>query len=208
MSLAGDFAQGAVVGLSIAAPVGPIGLLCIRRTLDHGARAGIAGGLGTAAADAAYAAVAAFGLTAVSAALAAVMLPLQVAGIAALGWLGVRTLMQPPATSAAHGAHTGLFAQTFFLTLTNPATIISFAAIFAGLGLATGGDAGRATALVAGAFAGSLAWWVILSIAVGFARARITQRVMTWINRGAGMLLLGFAALLAIRLAHSVRPMA
>ena len=208
MSLPGDFAQGLVLGVSVAAPVGPIGLLCIRRALDHGALAGIAGGLGTAAADAAYAAVAAFGLTAVSAALTSVTLPLQVAGIAALAWLGLRTLLQPPApTPAAVGAHTGLFAQTFFLTLTNPATIISFTAIFAGLGLATGGDARRATALVAGTFAGSLGWWIILSTTVGFARRRMTQRVVIWINRGAGLLLLGFAVLLAIRLGHA-RPMA
>lgn len=201
MTLAGDFAQGAVLGVSIAAPVGPIGLLCIRRTLDHGPRAGIAGDLGTAAADAAYAAVGAFGITAVSAALAAVLLPLQVAGIVVLGWLGVRTAMQPPAmAAAAPGAHAGLFAQTFFLTLTNPTTIISFAAIFAGMGLAANGDTSRATALVAGTFAGSLAWWIILSTAVGYARARITPRVLTWINRGAGLLLLGFAAILAVRL--------
>ena len=202
MSLLGDLAQGAVLGFSIAAPVGPIGLLCIRRTLDHGAAAGIAGGLGTAAADAAYAAVAGFGLTAVSAALTAVMLPLQVAGIAVLAWLGARTLMQPPATAAAtpRGAHASLFAQTFFLTLTNPTTIISFAAIFAGMGLAANGEPSRATALVAGTFAGSLAWWIILSTAVGSARARITPRVVVWINRSAGLLLLGFAAVLAFRL--------
>ena len=197
-----DFIQGAVLGFSIAAPVGPIGLLCIRRTLDHGAVAGIAGGLGTATADAAYAAVAAFGLTAVSAALTAVMLPLHVVGIVVLAWLGLKTIIQPPAiTAAPAGAHAGLFAQTFFLTLSNPATILSFAAIFAGMGLAAGGDAARATALVAGTFAGSLAWWIILSGAVSLARNRVTPAVLVWINRGAGLLLLGFAVTLAAQLA-------
>lgn len=199
MTVAGDFGQGAVLGLSIAAPVGPIGLLCIRRSLEHGPWAGIAGGLGTAAADAAYAAVAAFGLTAVSAALTAVALPLQAVGILTLVWLGRRTFTAAPAITAAtpRGAHAGLFAQTFFLTLTNPATILSFAAMFAGLGLASGGDATRAGALVAGTFIGSLAWWIFLSSTVGAARARITPRVLVWINRGAGLLLMGFAAALA-----------
>lgn len=202
MTFAADFGQGAVLGLSIAAPVGPIGLLCIRRSLEQGAWAGIAGGLGTAAADAAYAAVAAFGLTAVSTALTVVALPLQAVGIVALAWLGLRTFTAPPAANAAtpRGAHAGLFAQTFFLTLTNPATIISFAAMFAGLGLASGGDAARAAALVAGTFTGSLAWWIFLSSAVGAARGRITPVVLVWINRGAGLLLGGFAAVLAANL--------
>ena len=201
-ALAADFTRGALLGFSVAAPVGPIGLLCIRRTLEHGVAAGIAGGLGTALADALYAAVAAFGLTAVSAALAVVALPLQVAGILVLAWLGIRTFTQRPAAVAAtpRQAHAGLFAQTFFLTLTNPATILSFAAIFAGVGLMNGRDPLRATALVSGAFAGSLMWWIVLSSGVGFARTRITSGVLIWINRGAGILLLGFAAVLAAKL--------
>lgn len=202
MTILGDFGQGAVLGFSIAAPVGPIGLLCIRRTLEHGPAAGIAGGVGTAAADAAYAAVAAFGLTAVSAALVSVALPLQAVGIVALAWLGLRAFTAAPAATAAtpRGAHAGLFAQTFFLTLTNPATIISFAAMFAGLGLASGGDATRAGALVAVTFAGSLAWWIALSSAVSAARKRVTPAILVWINRGAGLLLMGFAAALAANL--------
>jgi putative LysE/RhtB family amino acid efflux pump len=203
-ALAADFVRGALLGFSIAAPVGPIGLLCIRRSLTHGAAAGIAGGLGTAAADAAYAAVAAFGLTAVSAALAAAALPLQVAGILGLAVLGVRTFAQPPAAAAAapRRAHAGLFAQTFFLTLTNPATILSFAAVFAGLGVMNTGDAGRAGALVGGTFAGSLAWWIILSSAVSAARGRITAAHLLWINRAAGAALLVFACALAASVAR------
>ncbi len=164
--------------------------------------AGIAGGLGTAAADAAYAAVAAFGLTAVSSALEAVARPLQIVGIVTLVWLGARTFRQPPAIGAAtpRGAHAGLFAQTFFLTLTNPATIVAFAAIFAGLGLAANGNPARAGALVAGTFAGSLAWWLTLSGVLGAARTKTTPAVLTWINRGAGLLLVVFAAILVVRL--------
>ncbi|MHB1206341.1 MAG: LysE family translocator [Rhodospirillaceae bacterium] len=202
--LAADFIRGAALGFSVAAPVGPIGLLCIRRTLEHGVAAGIAGGLGTAAADAAYAGVAAFGLTAVAAALAAVTLPLQVVGIAMLAGLGLRTFTQPPAAVAAtpRRAHAGVFAQTFVLTLANPATILSFAAIFAGMGLMNAADAARAGALVGGTFAGSLAWWIVLSGVIGLARSRISPTHLLWINRAAGIALIVFAAVLAANAAR------
>lgn len=204
--LAADFIRGAVLGFSVAAPVGPIALLCIRRTLEHGVAAGIAGGLGTAAADAAYTGVAAFGLTAVAAALAAVTLPLQVVGIAMLAGLGLRTFIQPPAAIAAtpRRAHAGLFAQTFVLTLTNPATILSFAATFAGMGLMNAADAARAGALVGGTFAGSLAWWIILSGVIGLTRTRIRPAHLLWINRAAGVALIVFAAVLAVNTARLV----
>jgi putative LysE/RhtB family amino acid efflux pump len=203
--LAADFVRGAALGLSIAAPVGPIGLLCIRRTLEYGVAAGIAGGLGTAAADAAYAAVAAFGLTAVSATLAAAALPLQAAGILVLAWLGLRTFTRPPAAATAtpRQTHAGLFVQTFFLTLTNPATILSFVAMFAGVGLLNGSAPARAAAVVSGTIAGSLAWWIILSSAVSAARSRINAAHMVWINRAAGAALLVFAAVLTVSVARS-----
>ena len=160
---------------SIAAPVGPIGLLCIRRTLDAGFMAGFAGGLGTAVADAAYAAVAAFGLTAVAAFLASASLPLQIAGIAVLAWLGFNTLRAAPHGEPATEVEAagGLFVQTFFLTLTNPTTILSFAAVFAGLGLAAGGERDRAFALVVGMFLGSLAWWFVLAGTISLMRHKI-----------------------------------
>ena len=201
MTAIADFGQGVVLGFSIAAPVGPIGLLCIRRSLEQGAWAGIAGGLGTGLADAVYAAVAAFGLTAVSAQVIAVTLPLQVIGIIALVYLGLKAMRQGPAEGAApaESGHHTLFAQTFLLTLSNPATIISFGAIAAGMGLA-GSSPARAAALVTGTFVGSLAWWIILSFAVASLRTRITPRVLTWINRGAGLLLVGFAVTLAVGL--------
>lgn len=194
MTLAADFAGGAVLGLSIAAPVGPIGLLCIRRSLEQGALAGIAGGLGTALADAAYAAVAAFGFTALSAGVAAIALPMQVAGIVVLIYLGVRTMIQKPAqdTAPRGRGHGLLFAQTFVLTLANPATIVSFGAVAASLGMA-GGAPARAGALVAGTFVGSLAWWIALSAVLATLRTRVTPRMLAWINRGAGLLLIAFA---------------
>ena len=198
--MSGDFIKGLVLGFSIAAPVGPIGLLCIRRTLSSGFGAGVAGGLGTAAADALYAAVAAFGITAVAAAISTAATALQAGGIAVLAWLGARTFFRPPASGAITGSHAGVFAQTFFLTMTNPTTILSFAAVFTGIGLVNGSNAGRAAVLVAGTFAGSMAWWIILSGVVSRLRERLTPRVLVWINRGAGLALLAFAAVLAARL--------
>jgi putative LysE/RhtB family amino acid efflux pump len=199
-ALAADFAKGLMLGFSIAAPVGPIALLCIRRTLESGFGAGVAGGLGTALADAAYAGVAAFGITAAATALAAIQLPLQLTGIAVLVWLGTNTFRRRPATetvAVAGGGALGLFAQTFLLTLTNPATILSFAAVFAGFGLVGATDTARAAALVAGTFLGSLLWWIILSGGIAAFRRRVSITALVWINRIAGIFLLGFAAWLA-----------
>jgi hypothetical protein len=133
------FLRGLIIGLSIAAPVGPIGVLCIRRTLSDGRAIGFASGLGAATADAVYGAVAAFGLSLVTNALVEQRVWLQAGGGVFLCYLGVRTWMAVPrAASGASADGRGLaaaWASTFALTLTNPTTIISFAAIFAGLGL-------------------------------------------------------------------------
>jgi len=211
-------AKGMVLGLSIAAPVGPIGVLFIRRTVADGFGAGFAGGLGTAAADALYAALAAAGLTAVSAALAAHGTALRLAGAAMLLWLGGSAVRgaaagfaapREAAVTAQHRAAAGTvtaaawiptFAQTFGLTLANPTTILSFAAVFGGLGLAETGAGGDAAALVAGVFAGSLAWWAALGGALSAARARITPRALAWINRSSGAILIGFAAAILLEL--------
>jgi threonine/homoserine/homoserine lactone efflux protein len=216
-------AKGAVLGLSIAAPVGPIGVLFIRRTVADGFGAGFAGGLGTAAADAFYAALAAAGLTAVSTMLATHGTALRLVAAAMLLWLGVSAIRGAAATgsaapreaaamaeprlavsaavpAAAATAWVPTFAQTFGLTLANPTTILSFAAIFGGLGLAETGAGGDAAALVVGVFAGSLAWWAALGGALSAARARITPRAVAWINRGSGAVLIGFAAAILLEL--------
>jgi len=189
-----DITKGALLGLAVAAPVGPIGLLCIRRTLESGFKAGVAGGLGTALADAVYAAIAALGITAVAKAMIAIEMPLKLVAIAVLIWLGAATIRRRPAVDPAPldgGGALKLFAQTFALTLTNPGTILSFAALYAGF---AGADA---RALVAGTFTGSLLWWVMLSGVVAASRRRITPAVMVWINRFAGALFLAFAAAIA-----------
>jgi threonine/homoserine/homoserine lactone efflux protein len=200
------FLRGLVIGLSIAAPVGPIGVLCIRRTLADGRAVGFASGLGAATADALYGAVAAFGLSLVTNALVEQRAWLQGAGGMFLCYLGVRTWMAVPRpASAATGGGGGLttaWASTFALTLTNPTTIVSFAAIFAGLGLGqTAGGYGAASLMVLGVFLGSAAWWLILSTGVGLLRSSFTPDRLRWVNRAAGSIIAAFgvAALATLR---------
>lgn len=188
--------QGLIIGFSIAAPVGPIGILCIRRTLAEGRLTGFISGLGAASADAVYGSIAAFGLTAISAFLVTQILWLRLIGGIFLLYLGVQTFRAKPTAQAAETRPGGLpaaFLSTFFLTLTNPMTILSFAAIFAGLGLGqTHGDLGGAAMLVAGVFLGSAAWWLTLSALVGTFRERINEKTLVWVNRVAGVIILGF----------------
>lgn len=184
--------KGILLGLAIAAPLGPIGALCINRTLERGFFAGIAGGLGTALADGFYAALAAAGFTALGAALAWIDLPLRLGGGAFMLWLAWGAMRpRPPRSAAEIGTRDllGTTVATFFLTLANPATILSFAAIFAGLGLgATPGTRG-AVVLVIGVFAGSMLWWMILSGGVAAVRHRLPEGFALWISRASGAIL-------------------
>jgi threonine/homoserine/homoserine lactone efflux protein len=196
------FAQGFGVGVMVAAAVGPITLLCLRRALIDGFAAGLASGLGVAAADALFGAIAAFGLTFAAGALEGSSRWLGlVAGMVLIG-LGFALYRAPARESRAAISAAGLagaFATTLVLTLANPMTILSFAAIFAGLELA-GTQAGYAgaTVLVAGVFAGSIAWWLALIGAVGLIRERITPALLAGVNRVTGVIvvLFGLAVLL------------
>jgi threonine/homoserine/homoserine lactone efflux protein len=194
--------RGFALGFSIAAPVGPIGILCIRRTLAEGRASGLASGLGAATADALYGCVAAFGLVSVSAFLVGQQTWLRIAGGVFLSFLGLRAIASRPSDGAAalkRRGPLGAYVSTFALTLTNPMTIVSFAAVFAGVGV-VGGDADYASAgsLVAGVFLGSAAWWLILSLVVGALRQRISPRVLRWVNVAAGAAMLGFGAWILI----------
>jgi len=187
--------KGLAIGFSIAAPVGPIGALCIRRTLTEGRAAGLASGLGAATADMVYGAVAAFGLTAVSGFLVGQQAWFGLVGGVFLLYLGVRTFGAPPAGEATLPSASGLlraYGSTFVLTLSNPVTILAFAAIFAGLGITTGDDSLSAALLVAGVFLGSAAWWAILSTGVGASRAWFNGAGMRWVNRVAGVVIVAF----------------
>ena len=189
------FAQSLLIGLSIAAPVGPIGLLVIQRTLQRGARVGLATGLGAAVADALYGAVGAFGVSWVIDALVGARVPLALGGGAFLLWLAWRTWRAAPATRAAQaGGDSGLlasFAGTFVLTLSNPATIFSFIAVFGTLGARLAG--GSPWTMIAGVLAGSALWWLLLSAGVARLRSRFDARAQSWVNRASALLLAGFA---------------
>ena len=194
--LAEFYVQGLIVGFSIAAPVGPIGVLCIQRSLTKGRISGLISGIGAATADAVYGSIAGFGITFVSAFLVDQQAWIRLVGGAFLVFLGVRIWRSEPRSSDAAAGSRGLagdYASTFALTLSNPLTIISFAAIFAGLGLAgAGGDYAAAIALVSGVFSGSALWWVILSTGVGYFKARLRSGGMRWVNRVSGTTVAAF----------------
>ncbi|MEW6304506.1 MAG: LysE family transporter [Verrucomicrobiota bacterium] len=193
------FAKGLLVGFSIAAPVGPIGVLCIRRTLAEGRVSGFVTGLGAATADALYGAVAGFGLTVISSFLLGQEQWLRLAGGVFLVWLGAKTFLAVPAAEAAQikGATlAGAYASTVFLTLTNPTTILSFVAVFAGFGLSeTATNYATAAVFVLGVFLGSALWWLILSGIVGAFRERFGPRQMRWVNRISGAIIMAFGLL-------------
>jgi threonine/homoserine/homoserine lactone efflux protein len=196
----GLFLEGIVIGFAIAAPVGPIGVLCIRRTLAEGRASGLVSGLGAATADAVYGSVAALGLTFVADLLTDEEAWLRLLGGAFLVFLGVRTFLASPAERAVPTTRSGLvgaYASTLFLTLTNPTTILSFVAIFAGLGVAedANGDVLCALSLVFGVFLGSATWWFVLSGVTSLFRARLSARGLRWVNRVSGTVLAAFGVL-------------
>jgi threonine/homoserine/homoserine lactone efflux protein len=193
--LAALFAQSLLIGFSIAAPVGPIGLLTIQRTLNQGPAAGLATGMGAAVADAAYGAVGAFGVTVLIQMLTAARLPLAIGGSAFLLWMAWSIWRAPVAARAAQaGGGSDLlrcFAGTFVLTLSNPATILSFIAVFGAL-------AGRLQVaspwtMIAGVLIGSALWWLLLSTVVGRLRERFDVRWRRRINVASALVLAGFA---------------
>ena len=195
----GLFFKGMIIGFAIAAPVGPIGVLCIRRTLAEGRTSGFVSGLGAATADAVYCSVAALGLTFVANLLVGGESWLRLVGGAFLIFLGVKTFLARVPERDAPAGRSGLlgaYASTFFLTLTNPTTILSFAAIFAGLGAGgANGDALSAVLLVLGVFLGSALWWLMLSGAAGLFRVMLSTRGLRWVNRVSGTVIATFGAL-------------
>lgn len=197
--------QGILLGFAIAAPVGPIGVLCIRKTLASGRLAGISSGVGAALADATYACIAAFGLTFISSLLLAGQFWFQLVGGGFLLYLGWKTFSAKPNAALTHAPATTLFrdlASTFALTISSPMTVLTFLGLFSSLGFSSveSGYA-EATKLVLGVFLGSACWWLILCEGVTLFRKKVSQRVMIWINRISGICIAGFGllALLSIR---------
>jgi threonine/homoserine/homoserine lactone efflux protein len=197
------FLKGIVVGIIIAVPVGPVGIMCVRRTIFQGRLAGFVSGLGAATADAIFGIIAGFGLTFVSDWLLGYEHWLRFAGGCYLFYVGASALLSaPPAKRTSQRDPESLFrdyASTFALTLTNPVTTLAFLGIFAAVGLS--GEAatlGRASILVFGVWVGSLLWWLTLSFGVGLFGGSFGRRHLAWINRGSGAILfLSGAALLA-----------
>jgi len=189
--------KGLAFGFILAATVGPMWVLCLRRTLASGALAGLASGMGIAVADGFYGAVAAFGLTAISGFLLAHAFWIGLAGAAFLLYLGIKTLTASPVIEEKTESPLSLpaaFLSTLGLTLTNPPTILAFAAIFAGLGLASSSDYGAAAVIVACVFAGSAGWWVILALGASRLRRHLGPRLFRAINIVSGVSILAFAA--------------
>lgn len=191
--------RGFLLGLSIAAVLGPIGLLCVRRTLSSGFAVGFVSGLGAATADAGYAAIAGFGVSAVAALLVDQHVWLRVVGGAFLVYLGARTMRAAPAERSVQadvGATrlVGAYGSTLALTLSNPTTILSFAGVFAGVGLGNVNAASidAALALVLGVFGGSATWWLVLASVTTRLRSRFTTRRLRAVNLASGALILVF----------------
>jgi threonine/homoserine/homoserine lactone efflux protein len=196
--------RGFVLGFAVAASPGPIFFLCVRRTVVEGRLAGLFSGFGVATADGFYASVATFGVTAVTTAFAAGRRPLAVAGGAILIVLGATFLLSRASEARAETSTNGrgaawAYASTLGLTIANPATIVSFAALAATLGLGTGGSLLRPSLVVAGVLLGSAAWWCVLVLGVSMLRARFTPRVVRGISTVSGLVIavLGILAVLS-----------
>jgi threonine/homoserine/homoserine lactone efflux protein len=190
------FMKGLIIGLSIAVPVGPIGILCIRRTLSQGRVIGFLSGLGAATADASYGAIAGFGLTFFSNFLIGQQIEFRLTGGALLCIIGVRIFVSKPAergTSAEGSSLWSAYLSTFFLTLANPLTIVFFAAVFTGLGVGSASNHYVSAAiLVLGVFIGSALWWLILSGFTSLLRGMFNDKGLQWLNRIAGLIIVGF----------------
>ncbi|RUQ75670.1 lysine transporter LysE [Azospirillum doebereinerae] len=191
--------QGIVLGFAIAAPVGPIGLLCIRRTLRYGPLMGFFTGFGAAIADTIYGAIAAFGVSTALAFLRGHETAFQLVGGIFLLVVAVRTFRQQPEAEEREAASApdskswiGGFMTGLSLTLTNPATIMAFIAIFAGFGLGGTLDRVEASTLVLGVFLGASLWWFTLSMGVAAVRHRISDRGLVMLNHCTGVALAGF----------------
>lgn len=190
------FLKGLVIGISIAAPVGPIGVLCVQRTLAAGKLHGFVSGLGAATADALYGMIAGFGLTFVTNFMTGQRMWFRLIGGTFLLYLGIRAFLSIPSDQASPAKTPGRvssYISTFFLTLTNPMTILSFAAIFSGFGLvSSGANYMAAGILVLGVFLGSALWWLILSSITAMFREKIGHGGLRWVNRISGVIIMCF----------------
>jgi threonine/homoserine/homoserine lactone efflux protein len=198
------FLTGVVIGLLVAAPIGPVNLICIRRTLAYGPLNGFFSGLGGAAGDGIFAIVAAFGLTAVAHLIEGFATPIKLIGGVMLIGFGVHNFRAEvtdprygcPVNLREKGESTlaGAIASTFVLTITNPATLLGFVALFTGINTVAGTNASfiDASVTVAGVIAGSAGWWFSVTAITGTFHRSIDAKVMRWINHISGVLVTTF----------------
>jgi threonine/homoserine/homoserine lactone efflux protein len=197
--MARALALGFLIGFPIAASPGPIFFLILRRTLARGWRSGFVSGLGVATGDATYAALAAFGVAAVTNVLLAERRWISLVGGIGLVIIGVRTMVGSPSlTLPPTGRDLSTYASTVALTLSNPPTILSFAAVFAGLGLRVSSGLAPAVALVLGVTLGSALWWVVLTAVVAALRERLTPAVTRAIALISGVAVVAFGAVIVV----------
>ena len=195
--MARALALGFLVGFPIAVSPGPIFFLVLRRTLARGWRSGLVSGLGVATGDATYAALAAFGVAAVTTFLVAERRWIGLVGGIAITLIGLQAFRSPhpdPPPQAGEGG-VGTYALMVALTLSNPSTILSFTAVFAGLGLHVSGGWGPALALVVGVWLGSVVWWILLTGAAGRLRERLTPSIIRGIGLASGIALVAFGVI-------------
>jgi threonine/homoserine/homoserine lactone efflux protein len=198
------FLRGLLIGLSIAATVGPMFMLCVQRTMQKGYRYGLLSGMGIATADGIYGSIAGLGLTTITTFLVHQQMWIRLVGGLFLLYLGIKTLFTKPAERAATaqgGNLLGAYLSTLALTLTNPTTILSFTAIFMGLGIgSTGGNYATAMLVVLGVFLGSTSWWLILTGCIGLLHGKFPQGWWQWLNRCSGAIIAVFGLVALISL--------
>jgi len=196
--------EGILIGIMVAVPVGPLGLLCINRALATGALCGLFSGLGVATADALAAGIAALGISLVSGFLTDHQVLLRLGGGCLLCYLGLKIYRTKPAVQTPSGNVNGLaaaYATTFLLTLSNPVTILSFIAIYAGWQVESlHGHYLAAAVLTLGVFCGSALWWVLLFLGMTTFPDRFSLQTLGWIHRVSGALITGFGLVLLLSL--------
>jgi threonine/homoserine/homoserine lactone efflux protein len=202
--------SGVVMGLIAAVPIGPVNLICIRRTFAFGPLNGFMSGLGAALGDGIFAAIMGFGLTWIAQLIEGYATIIELIGGAMMVWMGYRTFISPPvprcSEEKADSEGTNLaraMISTFALTVTNPVTLLSFGVMFASLGGLAGGAGSfhDATFVVAGVVGGSAGWWLALTTVIGLFHTRIDERAMRMINRICGVLVMGCGSAVLIHLA-------
>jgi threonine/homoserine/homoserine lactone efflux protein len=192
------FVQGIIIGLTLAAPVGPLALICIQRTVTEGRLHGIFSGIGVATADSFYAAVTFLGLTVISALIIAQQYLFRFLAGVVLILIGIRVFLSIPSAITAkteHETYLKDYLSMVALAIANPLTLVFFLIILPGYGVVIHGTSFLSAAeFVAGVFFGSTVWWVVLCGSIGSVRSRISAENLGRINRVSGLLISCFGA--------------